>query len=98
MRISDWSSDVCSADLPGGGHPSEYFPPPEVDAFRGHITLRQFPVVRVADQHGRTSDRQNMVEQPFGCNPAEGGSEQGGAGPLYARTGVLQNGFRSRIA
>src|SRR3546814_12978488 len=20
MRISDWSSDVCSSDLPGGGH------------------------------------------------------------------------------
>src|SRR3546814_3368052 len=39
-----------------------------------------------------------MVAQPFGCNPAEGGSAQGGAGPLYARTGVFQNGFRSRIA
>src|SRR3546814_16523635 len=47
---------------------------------------------------GRTSDRPTMVAQPFGCNPAEGGSAQGGAGPLYARTGVLQNGFRSRIA
>src|SRR3546814_19816341 len=87
-----------SGQQPGGDHPAQYFPPPEVDAFRRHITFRQFPVVRVADQHGRTSDRTTMVAQPFGCNPSEGGSAQGGAGPLYARTGVFQNGFRSRIA
>src|SRR3546814_19999194 len=115
MRMSDWSSDVCSSDLiaaraelvgpelvevvivgdvvergrrlarrhkclprfqiwrggqlgggrggqqPGGDHPAQYFPPPEVDAFRRHITFRQFPVVRVADQPGRTPARPTMV-------------------------------------
>src|SRR3546814_8236221 len=47
LRISDWSSDVCSSDLPGAGMP----PPPEVsvatvlskpvhqwDTFNGRVT------------------------------------------------------------
>src|SRR3546814_1521540 len=28
MRISDWSSDVCSSDLPGGVEPDAAGPPP----------------------------------------------------------------------
>src|SRR3546814_7145774 len=30
MRISDWSSDVCSSDLPGGGDDTRQWGPPFV--------------------------------------------------------------------
>src|SRR3546814_18473502 len=36
MRISDWSSDVCSSDLPGGARPPAV-PPPRAD--RDNVTL-----------------------------------------------------------
>src|SRR3546814_8660573 len=32
MRISDWSSDVCSSDLPGGPFDRERSLPPQIEA------------------------------------------------------------------
>src|SRR3546814_12914726 len=37
MRISDWSSDVCSSDLPIGG--GEYLPMPHALAKAGHHVI-----------------------------------------------------------
>src|SRR3546814_14086032 len=42
MRISDWSSDVCSSDLAGlslshGGRAADQFPPAAIDAFHAGV-------------------------------------------------------------
>src|SRR3546814_3292352 len=39
MRISDWSSDVCSSDLKGGGPAGDEDGHPDAIAFRGNAVV-----------------------------------------------------------
>src|SRR3546814_2141504 len=66
MRISDWSSDVCSSDLPGlisnrraRKHPSDLLTPVRV-AQSQHAGPRDSTVACFGDQHMRATPRSNL--------------------------------------
>src|SRR3546814_17630863 len=77
MRISDWSSDVCSSDLPDREQPHPIAPDPPDDLFR-HVTPRsvrvlpgteqQFGAIDVADAahhrliHQQDADRGGLAQ------------------------------------
>src|SRR3546814_1982478 len=65
MRISDWSSDVCSSDLPpphpGPGSADEYAHR-SCPAFRLHTPRRPLPRESAADQIGRASCRERVCQ------------------------------------
>src|SRR3546814_2721358 len=60
MRISDWSSDVCSSDLIGGARRVDPEPGPD-DAGAGEMGLHHLGlevlVEEFADRHGPEADR-----------------------------------------
>src|SRR3546814_1339083 len=63
MRISDWSSDVCSSDLAGqfhAGRPAADDGEGEQRAFRGRIGFRLGPLERGQDP---ATDVQRVVER-----------------------------------
>src|SRR3546814_19028029 len=91
MRISDWSSDVCSSDLVDGAEPGIFAEAEEA------LTLAQADaVVRFLDEHGiaRNSVRvigfhgQTVLHQATD-NGRKGNTRQLGNGRLMAdRTGI----------
>src|SRR3546814_5018586 len=63
MRISDWSSDVCSSDLPAGGlpPPALSFPHPGIGS-----PPAGFIGVAVFSRNGRPSSRRRSEERRVG--------------------------------
>src|SRR3546814_1344225 len=65
MRISDWSSDVCSSDLPACRHPALWqswgCPPPRVPRHRSRRMFEAFATLR-SEEH--TSELQSLMLIP----------------------------------
>src|SRR3546814_18566573 len=79
MRISDWSSDVCSSDLVVG----ERLDPPAVDLV-GHAHLHLVEGVEdveLGDRHLREGVEAHRVAQHHGVEPA-GPALAAGVGPV----------------
>src|SRR3546814_5109217 len=60
MRISDWSSDVCSSDLREGGPPGSSFSSPHRKAgwaggSHGPATMPQEPMIELQQEQSRNS-------------------------------------------
>src|SRR5207248_3778260 len=51
----DWSSDVCSSDLPAVGRPASIEPPTRYRAFRGFVRYRLPPRARVRRRFGSSA-------------------------------------------
>src|SRR3546814_20091069 len=99
MRISDWSSDVCSSDLPDREQPHPIAPDPPDDLFR-HVTPRsvrvlpgteeQFGAIDVADAahhrliHQQDADRGGLA--PYGSDE-----------PLFAGIRTINEGVRTEL-
>src|SRR3546814_18764679 len=56
MRISDWSSDVCSSDLPGEGAASKAEPSPQPSPVNGRGGKSEAPAPEAAAATGRKPD------------------------------------------
>src|SRR3546814_978320 len=89
MRISDWSSDVCSSDLRGRHCPAVFHPhSPLRDELQGKriepVLHRQYAggerigVIACRDGHGRLRDDRSLVH-------ALGDEMDGAAGDLHTR-------------
>src|SRR3546814_4775244 len=61
MRISDWSSDVCSSDLDGGGSDEQ------VAAFLSTLSDRGETMVEIAAAAQAMRDRLIPIEAPEGA-------------------------------
>src|SRR3546814_10142329 len=90
MRISDWSSDVCSSDLPGRPSGEEILQEEVGAAFFFARRLQQAATILVADFGGGTSD--------FSLMRFERGPGGMTATPLgHAGVGVAGDAFDFRI-
>src|SRR3546814_7385269 len=83
MRISDWSSDVCSSDLAGNTNATELLSAEEdrYAAFHGH-TIH-------AEESGAISDHRfnqlgGHADQGGGLRLSDGGGDRGGARAVHA--------------
>src|SRR3546814_15851834 len=85
MRISDWSSDVCSSDLVDTA--DDFFPVENVAAECSHLVLAVVPVVAGAQatfEQGTAAELGRVVEEeidiaairPIGVNEHLGRSEE----------------------
>src|SRR3546814_11009399 len=95
MRISDWSSDVCSSDLAGNTNATELLSAEEdrYAAFHGH-TIH-------AEESGAISDHRfnqlgGHADQGGGLRLSDGGGDRGGARIVHA--GPPEGGVTPRHA
>src|SRR3546814_11167714 len=85
MRISDWSSDVCSSDLLGSGSETRAI------AFIDQLTVAQH------EQRARLPDIVGVSEQRIGARPDRGG-QSGQIGSASCRDSVCQYVYISVVA
>src|SRR3546814_18037191 len=97
MRISDWSSDVCSSDLRAGPERDDQFggfvvehagQPAEVE---GVFTLRR------AAETGLAAPAVQVKRLAFGSGPADPLDHIGGAGGEGRKSVVLGKGWSGRL-
>src|SRR3546814_5127906 len=93
MRISDWSSDVCSSDLPlrfDENRPSRAQPPQGIvePGGDGHEFGGRGTVEIGTAKARRALKRSVLVEhhaRPHQCDPGEEVCETGGFGPIFLK-------------
>src|SRR3546814_8354603 len=93
MRISDWSSDVCSSDLPlrfDENRPSRAQPPEGIvePGGDGHEFGGRGTVEIGTAKARRALKRSVLVEhhaRPHQCDPGEEVCETGGFGPIFLK-------------
>src|SRR3546814_8763436 len=63
MRISDWSSDVCSSDLIGADRPLPGFLDERLDRWRGRLAM----IERGCGHRRQVGDRRQLVARRVGA-------------------------------
>src|SRR3546814_6670685 len=102
MRISDWSSDVCSSDLRGDGHPYRRDPQPGLQPrLRSQLVQRRHhpgAVEAAVDRQIQAADQQGDPGPVSAGLDLQDDGRHGGAGRSEEHTSELQSLMRIAYA